>query len=376
MMNLTTPTWIEINQHAFEHNIAQYKNLLGSRVALGVVVKSNAYGHGLREIGSLCQQNNAINWLCISLLSEALALRAQGVTKPLLVMSIIDADPAEALAQSIDLMVYTKPMLATLNTIGQSLKKKAPVHIKIDTGMSRFGIRNHEALDLITYALQLPYITVRGLYTHLAEADNDDETFTRQQLAAFNQVVRELKQRTIHIPFIHATNSAGSLTLANNECNLVRIGAGAYGLPPSPAIQKIVNLKPVMTWKTTIMDVRTLPADTPVGYRRTYQTSKPTRMGIIPVGYYEGYDRRLSNKGITAVIDTNELRAHAPIMGRICMNVSMIDITHSNADVGSTVVLLGDYDQTRADDIANRIESFNPREITTRINPLISRIIV
>ena len=113
----------------------------------------------------------------------------------------------------------------------------------------------------------------------------------------------------------------------------MRIGAGIYGLPPSPAIQNIVDLKPVMTWKTTIMDIRTLPADTPVGYRRTYQTTQPTRMGIIPVGYYEGYDRRLSNKGITAVVNNNGSVDYAPIMGRICMNVSMIDITNSNADI-------------------------------------------
>jgi alanine racemase len=156
----------------------------------------------------------------------------------------------------------------------------------------------------------------------------------------------------------------------------VRIGASAYGLPPSPAIQKTIDLKPIMTWKTTIMDVRTLPANTPVGYRRTHQTTQSTRMGIIPVGYYEGYDRRLSNKGITAIVENDGAINYAPIMGRICMNVSMIDITKSNADVGSTVVLLGDYDQTRAADIANRIESFNPREITTRINPLVRRIIV
>lgn len=383
MIHQTVPTWIEISQRAFEHNVATYKKLIGPSVNLAVVVKSNAYGHGLTEIGTLCQHNPHVQWLCTSSLSEALTLRAQGITKPILVMSLIDADPAQAIMHDIDLMVYTKTMLTTLNTIGALLKRPAQIHIKIDTGMSRFGVRNQEILDLITYALQLPYITVRGVYTHLSESDNEDETFTREQLAEFDQIIQTLKTHAISIPTIHASNSVGTATLSSSHFNLVRIGAGAYGLWASPTskakIQATIphfDLQPVMTWKTTIMDVRTLPADTYVGYRRTHQTQQTTRMGIIPVGYYEGYDRRLSNKGITVVIDGNQEIQHAPIMGRICMNISMIDITSSAADVGSTVILLGDYDQVRAGDIADRIESFNPREITTRLNPCIPRVVV
>lgn len=383
MIHHTMPTWIEINQRAFEHNVTAYKKLIGPSVDLAVVVKSNAYGHGLVEVGTLCQQNNQVQWLCTSSLSEAYTLRCHGVTKPILVMSLVDADPTQAIMHTIDLMVYTKTMLDTLNILGASLHRPAQVHIKIDTGMSRFGLLNHEAHELVMYALQLPYISVRGVYTHLSESDNEDETFTREQLAEFSQIIQMLKQQNIHIPFIHASNSAGTATLSNSHFNLVRIGAGAYGLWASPTIKAKIqvrvpgfDLKPVMTWKTTIMDMRTIPADKYVGYRRTHQTTQATRMGIIPVGYYEGYDRRLSNKGITVIVDENQEIRYAPIMGRICMNISMIDITNCTADVGSTVILLGDYDQIRAGDTANRIESFNPREITTRLNPLIPRVIV
>ncbi|MFI5332744.1 MAG: alanine racemase [Candidatus Babeliales bacterium] len=383
MIHTTMPTRIEISQRAFEHNVATYKKLIGPSVNLAVVVKSNAYGHGLTEIGKLCQQSAHVQWLCTSSLSEALTLRAQGITKPILVMSLIDADPAQAIMHDIDLMVYTKTMLTTLNNIGALLKRPAHAHIKIDTGMSRFGVRNQEILDLITYALQLPYITVRGLYTHLSESDNEDETFTREQLAQFDHIVHMLKTHTISIPIIHASNSTGTANLMHSHFNLVRIGAGAYGLWASPTskakIQATIphfDLQPVMTWKTTIMDTRTLPAHAYVGYRRTHQTTQPTRMGIIPIGYYEGYDRRLSNKGITVIAENDQEISYAPIMGRICMNISMIDITNSTADIGSTVILLGDYDQVRAGEIADRIESFNPREITTRLNPLIPRIIV
>ena len=136
MMNLTPPSWIEFNQRAFEHNITRYKKLIGSGVHLGVVVKSNAYGHGLIEIATLCQQNNQVEWLCTSSLSEALILRSHSITKPILVMSIIDADVADAIIHSVDLMVYTKAMLTALNNIGKKLNKKAHVHIKVDTGMS------------------------------------------------------------------------------------------------------------------------------------------------------------------------------------------------------------------------------------------------
>lgn len=375
MIYQSFPTWIEISQHAFEHNVATYKKLIGSCVSLAVVVKSNAYGHGLIEIGTLCEQSSHVQWLCTSSLSEALILRAHGITKPILVMSLIDADPSEAIAHNIDLMVYTKTTLAALQKIGASLQRSAQVHIKIDTGMSRFGILNHEALDLIRYAHTLPFISVRGLYTHLSESDNEDATFTQQQLATFTRSIDTLKEHGFSIPLVHASNSAGTATLNNSHFNLVRIGAGAYGLWATPTI-KALGLQPVMTWKTTIMDIRTLPADSYVGYRRTHQTKKTTRMGIIPIGYYEGYDRRLSNKGITVIADDGQPIAYAPIMGRICMNISMIDITESNAEIGSPVVLLGDYEQVRASDIAHTIESFNPREITTRLSPLIKRIII
>lgn len=381
-MNHTLSTWIEINSRAFEHNVAAYTKLIGPSVMLAVVVKSNAYGHGLIEIGTICEKIPNVHWLCTSSLSEALTLRSHGVTKPILVMSLIDADPAQAILHGIDLMVYTKTMLNTLNIIGASLNRTAYVHIKIDTGMSRFGLFEHEALDVISYALSLPHVCVRGLYTHLSESDNEDESFTRQQLDEFSQLVHTLKKRNIHIPITHASNSTGAATLTHSHFNLVRIGAGMYGLWASPNIKTKIqatfpsfDLKPVMAWKTHIMDIRTIPAHSYVGYRRTHQTAQTTRMGIIPVGYYEGYDRRLSNKGIT-ITSPEENHAYAPIMGRICMNISMIDITASDAHLGSTVVLLGDYDQVRAGDIAERIESFNPREITTRLNPLITRIII
>lgn len=376
---ITTPfTWIEISASAFEQNVGTYRALIGPKTNLGVVVKSNAYGHGIKEIGTLCERSSQVQWLFTTSLSEALTLRACGVTKPILALCLIDDDPALAITHNIDLMAYEIPTLNELNALAKKLGKKIAVHIKIDTGMSRFGLYKNQAIDVIRHARSLPHIELRGLYTHFSESDNEDQQFTQSQLITFQQFLNDLAKTGIAIPIKHAGNSAAAAALPGSHFDVIRLGAGAYGLWPSEFIKSQaaervhnVQLKPVMTWKTKLLETRQLPAESCVGYRRSFKTNTQTTLGILPVGYYEGYDRRLSNKG-TILINGKT----APIIGRICMNVCMADLTGIDAKPGDEITLLGDHATVSAPGIATTIESYNPREITTRINPTVPRIVV
>lgn len=371
-------TWLEIDKAAFFHNILQYKTAIGNG-CLAAVIKSNAYGHGQELIAQLCQENQHVDWLCVANLSEAIQLRKQGITKPILILSYIDADLVYAAQYDIDFICYEKDLLEQANATGALVGKKLKIHIKVDTGVSRFGLMPEDVLPFITYAQTLPHIHMNGIFTHFAQAQQEDQTFTQKQLRAFLDLLESLQTQSIHIPFRHCANSAATTTIQAGPCNLFRVGAGLYGMWPSEIVKQRTiaqfsdfSLKQVLTWKTTILDVRTIPAHTPVGYDGTFVTTRVTNIALAPVGYYEGYDRRLSNTG--QVIIKN---MPAPVIGRICMNILMIDVTDiPHVHKGDIAILLGDYPGLTPNDIAQRAKSFNPREIASRLHTTIPRIVV
>jgi alanine racemase len=378
----TPRTWIEISTTAFEHNVSLYKRIVGNNVKVAIVVKSNAYGHGIHEIAQMCQESAAVDWLCTTSLSEALQLRYRAITKPIVVLSLLDEDPSLALEHDIDVVAYNMDILTMLSALAARAQKRVNIHLKVDTGLSRFGFMPEELMQLMPTLLALPWVTIKGICSHFAESDAADQTYTQQQLATFDTLINTLHAQGITIPLCHTSNTAAVTSVTASRYNFVRIGAGAYGLRPSAfTIQQAqkadasFNIVPVMTWKTTLMALRTLPAGKAVGYGKTYTTTTETRVGFLPVGYYEGYDRRLSNKGTVAVLN-NGIAYYAPVIGRICMNVIMIDVTQiPHAQIGDEVVLLGNYPKLQAHEIATTIEGFNPREITTRLNPLIKRVL-
>lgn len=359
----TRLTWLEISASAFAKNCAYYASRMpGASCAL--VIKSNAYGHGLPELSTLAQKSNHVSWLCTSNLSEALAVRASGVTKPLLVLSYCDADPILALTHDIALTVSSSEQLTTLSALQHP--GVFNVHLKVDTGMRRFGFAPDEVIAIAQQITATPNLNLSGIYTHFAESDNADQTFTDHQHTQFATTLTQLHAHGITPPCIHAHNSAASRA-RQPFGTLSRIGAGAYGL---------LGLTPVLTWKARIISLRTVGAQQPIGYSRTYTTQRETRVASIPVGYYEGYDRRLSNCG-TVVIMHNGTPHYAPVIGRVCMNVTLLDVTDiPDAQIGTEVIILGDHDDIRAADLAHKVGSFNPREITTRIAPHLPRIIM
>lgn len=366
--------WVEISASALAHNLDQY-TAISPATLCAPVIKSNAYGHCIDLVAQLLDKNNAVGMLCVATLSEAVSLRSLGIKKPLLVLSIIDRNLEQAVIHDIAIVAYDTTTLATLHQYAQKHQKTGIVHIKIDTGLSRLGLLSDKALQFIQYATTLPYITVQGIFTHYAYSENKNQEYTQYQLAQFNSINDCLSQKGITIPLRHTSCSAAVTANSATHHTMVRVGIGLYGLWPSTDNKEITlqkhphfSLQPVLTWKTRIIQIKEIPANTSVGYNLTYKTRSATKIATLPVGYWDGYDRRLSNKGIVLINGT-----YAPVVGIVAMNLMMIDVTAVSAAVGDEVILLGNYEEITADALAKKCNTIN-YEIVTRINPLAPRI--
>ncbi len=371
-------TWIEINKSAVLHNLAQYKKVIGNKF-LAPVIKANAYGHGLQQIGAICEQSPDVDWLCITLLSDALTLREQGITKPILVLGPINADLADAAHKNIEFIAYNKQMVEDLNLIGKQHNYTFGIHIKIDTGLSRIGVAVDDAVSFINYCDTLSKIKVSGVCTHLAESNSKDQTFTLQQVDLFKIILDTLHEQSFDIPYIHLANTAATTRLSFDRCNFVRVGIGIYGLWPSEYVKQDTQqkypwftLKPCLTWKTRVMEVKEIPDQSYVGYNRTHQVERNTKIAIVPIGYFDGYDMRFSNIARIRIHDT-----YANIIGRVCMNHTIIDVTYvPDVKIGDEVILLGNYPEISPYYFATLTGNNNVREVLTKIFPHIPRAII
>ena len=378
-------TWVEISSTALNHNIATYASIVAP-AELALMLKSNAYGHGIELIAQLANSNPHVAHFGLVSLSEALLLRSNGIQKPLFVHGFIDQNLELAITHDIAITVYDRATVTALNQAARNKNKQAQVHLKVDTGMSRLGLAPDKALALAQCIVTLPNLQFMGILSHYAHADGPDQTYTQHQSHQLADLQAQLATHGITPPLLHTSNSAGATAAHNlphtlhaphsSAHTLVRLGLGAYGLWPSPENKLLainrhpdMQLQPVLTWKTRIIQIKEVPAGTYVGYGCTHQTTEVTRIATLPIGYWDGYDRGLSNCG--QVLVGNSL---APIIGRISMNLTTIDITGIDASVGCHVTLLGDYTGIRAEDLAQLCGTIN-YEIITRINPLIPRVI-
>jgi alanine racemase len=356
-------TWLEISAAAFNHNITYYKKLIGLHNTLAIVIKGNGYGHGLHQMAYLCEQNEFVDWLLVAQLSEGLAL--QNISKPILVLGYSDVSPQYAVGKNIHFMVDSLEYAQKLNTIGMQHKYQFNVHVKVDTGLSRIGVLASDAHVLIQQLQDFEYIKLNGIFSHFA-ASNDNPTFTEHQLAQFNNVLTQLDEDGIAIQNIHMSNSAAINTIAYpTKFNFFRLGLGAYGLGAHTH-----HLQPIMNWKTYIASIKTIPINSYVSYACTYKAQRITRIALLPIGYADGYDFRFSNK--TSVLINGSL---APILGRVAMNITIVDVTDVIAQIGDEVTLIGKHPGIDAQDLANMAEMPNVRELFTGINPALTRII-
>jgi alanine racemase len=372
-------TWIEIDSQAFNHNISELRNLIGPQTALGIVVKADAYGHGLELIGTLCQENSDVSWLFTAGLAESIRLRESGVTKSILVLAYIDEDIRYFIDYDITCAVADMQSAHKLSTIAKLLKKTISVHIKIDTGMSRLGFQPGENLvQAITEIIDLEDLRIDGVFTHLSDTNNSDYAFTKNQLQKFDSATKQVEFLLGKKLFKHVLAS-GALHLTQDYAyDCVRIGSNAYGLWKSPlqqqrltALNPEITLMPLLTWKTRIIDIKNIKAGDAVGYHRTFIATSPMKIAILPVGYYDGYPRGLSHKGRVLVRGT-----YVPIIGIISMNLMIIDVSAiGSVRIDDEVVLCGDFPGVTAHDLTIVTDSLQ-LEFLARISPRIPRIVV
>ncbi len=370
-------TWVEIDKRALAHNIAAFRQQIGSETLLMPVIKGNAYGHGFLEVARLLTKNKEVDRLCVASLNEALDLiKAKILKKPILILSFYDLDKEQvglAIHNNVSFALYTHEQAVFLNTVATKLHKKVNVHLKIDTGTSRVGILPDEALSFVKKLQKYPSLVIAGVWTHFA-ASESDALFTKKQLQSFDGVQQTIQKFVPPNVVWHTSCTAATLLHQPAKKHAVRVGIGLYGLYPSTAARRHIALKPVLRWFTKLIQVKNVPTGTSIGYDATYRTKRPTRLGVLPVGYFDGFDRRFSNNGFV-LVQGKKCR----ILGRICMNLTMVDVTDlpRKPKAGDRVTLIGkDKQESITADSLARLATTIHYEIVDRINPQLPRIVI
>lgn len=378
--NFPDITWAEIDLKAFAHNIRELKRISSDNAAMMIAVKADGYGHGAVELSKVALEEG-VEFLAVARISEAVKLREAGIDAPILLFGYSHDDCLKYMAEN--------NIRASVNSIEDALRisQKAAdlnivitIHIKIDTGMGRLGITSDglpaickdKTLKQLKEINQLPGIKIEGVYTHFACADHKNKTSAIQQLNLFNNILSDLEKEGISYKYSHAANSAATIEMPEAHYDMVRPGISIYGLWPSDEINRaLIDLKPVMSVKSKIIQLKDVDQGFTVSYGNTYVTSKPTKIATIPIGYADGYNRLLSSKGSMLV---NGKRA--PVIGRVCMDLTMIDVGHiPDVSIGDEVVVLGKQgdEEITADEIAKIVGTIN-YEIVSCFMPRVKRI--
>lgn len=363
--------WAEIDLDAIAHNLAAVKRHVGEQVAVMAVVKANAYGHGAEPVARTALESGAA-WLAVNRVGEGVALRRAGIRAPILVMGYSPAAGVPAAVEhDLTLTVTSLALAEALSAAAGGAGRTAPVHVKMDTGMNRFGLRPEEVVDFIRTLCRLPGITLEGVYTHFAVADLPDKSYTHRQFALYRQALAALEMEGIRVPIRHAANSAATLDLPETHLDAVRLGIALYGLRPSDKVQPTIPLRPALTLKSRVGQVRTLPAGSSISYGRTFVTERPTTAALIPCGYGDGYLRFHSNRGMVLIHGQR-----APIRGLICMDQFVVEVSGiENVQQDDEVVLIGRQgnDVLSAEEVASWAETIN-YEVVTQLLPRVPRV--
>jgi len=374
--------WIEIDSSALTHNIHQFRRLIGKDRILLATVKANAYGHGILEVAKIVLQKGA-DWLGVHSLDEGILLRQKGVNCPVLVLGYVSSDELErAIKHDLRLTVYNPETIKRLGVLAAHSRRKIRLHVKVETGTHRQGIREEDLLSFVEKIQEHPGLILEGLSSHFANIeDTTDHSYARYQLDNFKKICEKLEENGIEIPIKHIACTAATILFPETYFDMVRIGIGMYGLWPSKETnlscilqnRKPIQLKPVLAWKTRIAQIKKIPKGAYVGYGCTFRATRETTLAVLPVGYYDGYSRDFSS--VSYVLIKGQ---RAPVCGRVAMDFIMTDVTDiPNVKVENEVVLLGQArgDSITADDLAALAVTIN-YEIVTRINPRIPRIIL
>ena len=372
---------MEIETAALRGNLAAFRRRLGSGVELAHVIKSNAYGHGLELVAKEDEASGIVHRLAVISLEELIRVRRVGVKLPVLVLGYVPLSdwPAVVDAEGSP-VVFNRESLEPLSRAASERGREVGVHLKVETGTHRFGVAEEDLMDMVEAVESLPGLRLEGLTTHFANIeDTTRHDYAMEQLARFRRALERVRASGVEVPLPHAACSAAAILFPESHFSLARVGISSYGIWPSKETRVSadhvegadLDLKPVLTWKTRVAQVKAVPQGAFVGYGCTWKAPVPSRLAVLPVGYADGYDRGLSNVGHVLIGGKR-----APIRGRVCMNVTMVDVTHHHeVNLEDEVVLLGRQgeERIRAEDLAAWAGTI-PYEIVARIASHIPRV--
>jgi len=375
-------SWVEISRKALANNISVARAHLNPRIKIMAVVKANAYGHGILPVAAIAGEEGA-DFFGVNSIQEAVLLRNAKIKKPILVLGYVPyAALRDAVNHDISLVVYNVETLNRLQQVCAKAKKDARIHIKVETGLNRQGVCRSELANFFEVVKSKKNLIVEGMSTHYANIeDTTEHSYARLQLENFKEAYEMAKFAGIEVKYRHTACTAATILFPEVHFEMVRFGIGLYGMWPSKetkisAYERNIgefNLMPVLSWKTRVAQVKDVEANSYVGYGCTDFVTQKSRVAILPVGYYDGFDRKLSNVGFVLIRGMK-----APLLGRICMNMCIVDVTNIPGVVPEDeVVLLGRSGEEviTAETLASKIGTIN-YEVVTRINESIPRLVV
>ncbi len=373
MYDQRRPTWAEISLPALKHNYLTIKNHLSAGAQLMAVVKADGYGHGAVECARALESIGA-DWFGVALVEEGIELRQAGISRPVFCLGgFWRGQGDDVISHDLTAAVFRFDQAEELNARARALGRMVRYHLKVDTGMGRLGIQLDEIAEFARALGQFDHIKLDGVMTHLAEADSDTTTYTEQQIACYEEAVEILRELGFDHSWRHLANSAGIHAYAQSHGNLARVGAAMYGLSRDVLSPRIApfDLRPVMSLRSRIVMLKTVPGGTSLGYGRAFTTGRESRIATIPIGYADGLRRLHSNNG--RVLTRGRF---APIIGRVSMDLTILDVTDvPGVELGDEVILIGEQNghYISAEDLAERIGTIS-YEIVTGISPRVPRV--
>lgn len=373
-MALERLAWCEISKGALEHNLKQVKNFVGPKVDLMAVVKANAYGHGAVEVSKIALEAG-VKVLGTSSFLEAKQIRDADIKAPVVILGFTPAQNyLDMVKNDITVTIRSLDVARALSTAARREEKLSKVWVKVDTGMHRLGLNPSEVLFFIKKVQNLPNINTTGIFTHFAQADDTNISFSKKQLTTFKQLLLELEKEGIHIPLVSIANSSATFKIPNSHFDLVRIGIALYGLKPEADFDYGVDFRPALEFKTQITQIIELAKGESVGYGREFIAKTPTLIATLAVGYGDGFRRSPKNWGEVLIKGQR-----AQIVGRVSMDQSAVDITKLKGDVrrGEEVVLIGKSgaEQISAEEVAQKLGTIS-YEVVSSISARVPRIYI
>ena len=339
-MKTYSRVYAKIDLDAIAYNMEQMKQNIRPETKVMAVIKADGYGHGAVQIAEMMERWNYIWGFAVATLDEAVVLRTEGIQKPILVLGCVFPDQyMEMLKHEIRMNIYTEEMAEAIARMAEREGKTAYMHIKLDTGMSRLGFGiNEQSAETIKRISKMPNVNMEGIFTHFTKADEKDKSFTKKQIQEFVWMTERLKEKNVRFTYEHCSNSAGIIDVPEANFDIVRAGISTYGLYPSEEVDKTnVKLKPALALKSHVAFVKEIERGTPVSYGGTFVAKEKMKIATIPVGYADGYPRSLSNKGYVLIRGKK-----APILGRVCMDQFMVDVTQiEGVSFGDKVTMIG-----------------------------------